>query len=59
MTLDGGTRTVRRVLLVEANNMTKWVGSMIPYEVHIPPLGLMYVVASARQAHPQIEFPHR
>ncbi len=56
MTPDGRTRTVSRVLLVEANNMTKWVGSTIPYEVHIPPLGLMYVAASARHAHPQIEF---
>jgi anaerobic magnesium-protoporphyrin IX monomethyl ester cyclase len=56
MTLDSGTRTVRRVLLVEANNMTKWVGSTIPYEVHIPPLGLMCVAAYARQARPQIEF---
>src|ERR1017187_1951106 len=56
MTLDGRTRPVRRVLLVEANNMSKWVGSTIPYEVHIPPLGLMYVAASARKAHPEIEF---
>lgn len=55
-TLDGRARTVRRVLLVEANNMSKWVGSTMPYEVHIPPLGLMYVAASARQAHPEIEF---
>jgi radical SAM superfamily enzyme YgiQ (UPF0313 family) len=47
---------VRRVLLVEANNMSKWVGSTMPYEVHIPPLGLMYVAAAARQAHPEIEF---
>jgi len=55
-TLDGRTRPVRRVLLVEANNMSKWVGSTMPYEVHIPPLGLMYVAAAARQAHPEIEF---
>jgi radical SAM superfamily enzyme YgiQ (UPF0313 family) len=55
-TLDGRARPVRRVLLVEANNMSKWVGSNMPYEVHIPPLGLMYVAASARQAHPEIEF---
>jgi radical SAM superfamily enzyme YgiQ (UPF0313 family) len=56
MTLEGRTRPVRRVLLVEANNMSKWVGSTIPCEVHIPPLGLMYLAASARQAHPEIEF---
>jgi len=55
-TLDGRARPVRRVLLVEANNMSKWVGSTMPYEVHIPPLGLMYVAAAARQAHPEIEF---
>src|ERR1035437_8413634 len=54
--LDGRARPVRRVLLVEANNMSKWVGSTMPYEVHIPPLGLMYVAAAARQAHPEIEF---
>jgi len=50
------SRSVSRVLLVEANNMSKWVGSTIPYEVHIPPLGLMYLAAAARQAHPGIEF---
>src|ERR1017187_2334918 len=55
-TLDGRARPVRRVLLVEANNMSKWVGSTMPYEGHIPPLGRMYVAASARQAHPEIEF---
>jgi radical SAM superfamily enzyme YgiQ (UPF0313 family) len=46
---------VRRVLLIEANNMTKWVGSTMPYEVHIPPLGLMYLASSLRQANPAVE----
>jgi radical SAM superfamily enzyme YgiQ (UPF0313 family) len=45
-----------RVLLVEANNMNKWVGTTMPYEMHVPPLGLMYLASSARAALPEIEF---
>jgi radical SAM superfamily enzyme YgiQ (UPF0313 family) len=45
-----------RVLLVEANNMGKWVGTTMPYEVHIPPLGLMYLASYARRALPGVEF---
>src|ERR1019366_2661662 len=45
-----------RVLLVEANNMGKWVGTTMPYEVHIPPLGLMYLASYARTALPGVEF---
>ena len=45
-----------RVLLVEGNNMSKWVGTTMPYEVHIPPLGLMYLASYARTALPGIEF---
>jgi radical SAM superfamily enzyme YgiQ (UPF0313 family) len=45
-----------RVLLVEANNMNKWVGATMPYEMHVPPLGLMYLASHARVALPQIEF---
>ncbi len=44
-----------RLLLVEANNMGKWVGGTMPVEVHIPPVGLMYLAASARQAFPGLE----
>lgn len=44
-----------RVLLVEANDMAKWVGGSIPFEVHVPPLGLMYLAAYARTVFPQIE----
>jgi len=47
---------VHRVLLVEANHMSKWVGSAMPYEVHIPPLGLMYLASFAREANPAIEW---
>jgi len=45
-----------RVLLVEANNMNKWVGTTMPYEMHVPPLGLMYLASYARTALPGIEF---
>ena len=45
-----------RVLLVESNNMGKWVGTTMPYEVHIPPLGLMYLASYARTALPGVEF---
>jgi radical SAM superfamily enzyme YgiQ (UPF0313 family) len=47
---------VTRVLLVDANDMTKWVGSGIPFEVHVPPLGLMYLAAYGRTVLPQVEF---
>ena len=50
------TKPANRVLLVEANNMGKWVGSTMPYEVHIPPLGLMYLASYARAALPGVEF---
>ncbi len=36
--------------------MSKWVGTTIPYEVHIPPLGLMYLASYARKALPGVEF---
>ncbi len=45
-----------RVLLVESNNMNKWVGTTMPYEMHVPPLGLMYLASYARTALPEIEF---
>ena len=35
-----------RVLLVEANDMPKWVGGSVPHEVHVVPIGLMYVAAA-------------
>lgn len=37
-----------RVLLVEANDMPSWVGGEIPFEVHIPPIGLMYLASHIR-----------
>jgi len=45
-----------RILLVECNNMSKWVGTNMPYEMHVPPLGLMYIASYARTALPEIEF---
>jgi len=50
------TKPATRVLLVEGNNMGKWVGTTMPYEVHIPPLGLMYLASYARAALPGVEF---
>jgi radical SAM superfamily enzyme YgiQ (UPF0313 family) len=49
-------RKPARVLLVEANNMNKWVGTTMPYEMHVPPLGLMYLASYARAAFPDTEF---
>jgi len=53
MSIDSHLK-VSRVLLVDANDMTKWVGSGIPFEVHVPPLGLMYLAAYARSVAPQV-----
>jgi radical SAM superfamily enzyme YgiQ (UPF0313 family) len=44
-----------RVLLVECNNMNKWVGTTMPYEMHVPPIGLMYLASSIRAALPGVE----
>ena len=37
-----------RVLLVEANDMPRWVGGTVPHEMHVIPIGVMYVAAAAR-----------
>ncbi len=44
----------RRVLLIEANDQRRWVGSRVVPEVHIPPVGLMYVASSARLHNPDV-----
>ena len=44
----------RRILLIEANDQRRWVGSRVAPEVHIPPIGLMYVAASAKRHHPDL-----
>ena len=44
----------RRVLLIEANDQRRWVGSRVAPEVHIPPIGLLYVAASAKRHHPDL-----
>jgi radical SAM superfamily enzyme YgiQ (UPF0313 family) len=44
----------RRVLLIEANDQRRWVGSLVGPEVHIPPVGLMYVASSARLHNPDV-----
>lgn len=45
----------RRVLLIEANDQRRWVGSRVAPEVHIPPIGLLYVAASAKRHHPDLQ----
>jgi anaerobic magnesium-protoporphyrin IX monomethyl ester cyclase len=37
---------VPRVLLVEANDMPKWVGGQVEHEVHVIPIGLMYLAGA-------------
>jgi anaerobic magnesium-protoporphyrin IX monomethyl ester cyclase len=44
----------RRVLLIEANDQRRWVGGRVTPEVHIPPVGLMYVASSTRRDHPDV-----
>jgi radical SAM superfamily enzyme YgiQ (UPF0313 family) len=44
----------RRVLLIEANDQRRWVGGRVTPEVHIPPIGLMYVASSARLHNPDV-----
>ncbi len=53
--LAGACRNPARILLVEANNMSKWVGGDIPFEVHVPPIGLMYLAAWTRKVLPGAE----
>jgi anaerobic magnesium-protoporphyrin IX monomethyl ester cyclase len=45
----------RRLLLIEANDQRRWVGGRVVPEVHIPPVGLMYVASSVRRNHPDVE----
>jgi hypothetical protein len=53
--LTGNRMKPSRVLLVECNNMNKWVGTTMPYEMHVPPIGLMYLASSIRAALPGVE----
>jgi radical SAM superfamily enzyme YgiQ (UPF0313 family) len=46
----------RRVLLIEANDQRRWVGGRVAPEVHIPPIGLMYIASSARLHNPDVRF---
>jgi len=52
--IAGRLSRCRRVLLIEANDQRRWVGGRVAPEVHIPPVGLMYVAASLRLQHPEI-----
>src|SRR5579863_542040 len=45
----------RRVLLIEANDQRRWLGGLVTPEVHIPPVGLMYVASSARLHNPYVQ----
>ena len=51
----GSAMLPSRVLLVECNNMNKWVGTTMPYEMHVPPLGLMYLASCLRKELPGVE----
>jgi len=42
--------------LIDANDQRRWVGSRVAQEVHIPPVGLMYVASSAILDHPDVKF---
>jgi len=53
--LLGKLSKCRRVLLIEANDQRRWVGSLVGPEVHIPPVGLMYVASSARRHNPDVQ----
>jgi anaerobic magnesium-protoporphyrin IX monomethyl ester cyclase len=44
----------RRVLLIEANDQRRWVGGLVTPEVHIPPIGLMYVASSVLANNPGV-----
>ena len=35
--------------------MRRWVGGRVTPEVHIPPIGLMYIASSAKAHHPDLE----
>ena len=45
----------RRLLLIEANDQRRWIGSRVAPEVHIPPIGLLYVASSAQKHHPDLQ----
>lgn len=40
--------------MIEANDQRRWVGSSVVPEVHIPPIGLLYVASFARAHHPDV-----
>ena len=50
-----GKNSISKILLVEANDMSGWVGGGISSQVHIPPIGLMYLAAFARKIDPKLE----
>lgn len=54
-TLTTRLRDCRRLLLVEANNQRRWVGSRVAPEIHIPPIGLLYLATYARMRRPDLE----
>jgi anaerobic magnesium-protoporphyrin IX monomethyl ester cyclase len=44
-----------RVLLIDANNQRRWIGGRVKPELHIPPVGLLYVAAMARTRFPELQ----
>jgi hypothetical protein len=59
MSASNKTKPAARVLLVEANNMGKWVGTTMPYEVHIPPWASCISRLTPATALPGDRVPHR
>ncbi|OGL41113.1 MAG: hypothetical protein A2161_07865, partial [Candidatus Schekmanbacteria bacterium RBG_13_48_7] len=47
---------IKKILLIESNNMPKWIGNTVPIEIHLPPIALMYLASYARINHPDLEF---
>ncbi len=46
---------MRRLLLIEANDDTRWVGSRVGPKVHVLPIALLGLASCARLAAPEVE----
>lgn len=55
MTFRYNLKDCRRLLLVDANNIGRWIGGEVNVEVHIPPIGLLYLATYTAQQHPDLE----
>ena len=48
-------KEIKRILLIDANDQRRWVGSRVEPEIHIPPLGLLYIASYALKHNPKLE----